>query len=91
MTLLAQHGWGKSDKITTALSNGSISGLILSPRDETPENAAAVLASIAGHHPDAARLFDPLFHAGQIIPANDGKLPDYDYYRPNLTRDICSR
>ena len=59
MTLLAQHGWGKSDKITTALSNGSISGLILSPRDETPENAAAVLASIAGHHPDAARLFDP--------------------------------
>jgi hypothetical protein len=27
-----------------------------------------------------------LFHAGQIVPANDGKLPDYAYYRPNLTR-----
>ncbi|MEQ9617084.1 MAG: hypothetical protein RLN60_03520 [Phycisphaerales bacterium] len=86
MTLLAQHGWGKSDKITTALGSCSISGLILSPRDETPENAAAVLASIAEDHPDSTRLFDPLFHAGQIIPANDGKLPDYDYYRPNLTR-----
>lgn len=86
MTLLAQHGWGKSDKITTALGNGSIGGLILSPRDETPENAATVLASIAADHPNATRLFDPLFHAGQIIPANDGKLPEYGYYRPNLTR-----
>ncbi|QKK09393.1 MAG: hypothetical protein HND58_15325 [Planctomycetota bacterium] len=86
MTLLAQHGWGKTLKITKALGSGSIGGLILSPRDETPENAAAVLESIAGDHPDATRLFDPLFHAGQVVPANVGKLPDYSYYRPNLAR-----
>lgn len=86
MTLLAQHGWGKADKITIALSSGSINGLILSPRDETPQNAAHLLASIGSDHPDSTRLFDPLFHAGQVIPANDGKLPEYDYYRPNLTR-----
>lgn len=86
MTLLAQHGWGKSDKITTALGTGSINGLILSPRDETPANAAALLSSIAQDYPDAIRLFDPLFHAGQVTPASDGKLPDYSYYRPNLTR-----
>lgn len=86
MTLLAQHGWGKSDKITAALNDQSISGLIVSPRDETPENAALLIESIASDHPDSTRLFDPLFHAGMITPANDGKLSEYDYYKPNLTR-----
>jgi hypothetical protein len=86
MTLLAQHGWGKSDKITTSLDKESISGLIVSPRDETPDNARALISSVATDHPDSTRLFDPLFHVGLIIPAKDGKLPDYDYYKPNLTR-----
>lgn len=86
MTLLAQHGWGKASKITTAMGNASIKGLILSPRDETPENAAALLSSVAADHPTSIRLFDPQFHVGLITPANDGKLPDYDYYKPNLTR-----
>lgn len=86
MTLLAQHGWGKSDKITTALDDESISGLIVSPRDETPENATSLIKSIASDYPDSTRLFDPLFHAGMITPANDGKLPEYHYYKPNLTR-----
>lgn len=86
MTLLAQHGWGKSEKIDTALDDGSINGLIVSPRDETPENATKLIASIASDYPDSMRLFDPLFHAGMISPAKDGKLPAYDYYKPNLTR-----
>ena len=86
MTLLAQHGWGKSDKITAALAEELISGLIVSPRDETPDAAKSLIASIADDHPDAIRLFDPLFHVGMIQVANDGKLPDYDYYRPSLTR-----
>jgi len=86
MTLLAQHGWGKGDKITKALNDASVSGLIVSPRDETPDNARALISSVASHHPDSTRLFDPLFHAGYIIPTNDGKLPEYEYYRPNLTR-----
>lgn len=85
MTLLAQHGWGKSNKIKTALGDHSIGGLIVSPRDETPENATSLIKSIASDYPDSTRLFDPLFHAGLVTPANDGKLPDYDYYRPNLT------
>ncbi|MCZ6652292.1 MAG: hypothetical protein O7D91_04615 [Planctomycetota bacterium] len=86
MTLLAQHGWGKSDKIETALHEKSVSGLIVSPRDETPDNAQSLISSIASDYHDSVRLFDPLFHAGMITPANAGKLPDYDYYRPNLTR-----
>lgn len=86
MTLLAQHGWGKAEKIATALSNDSISGLIVSPRDETPENTAALFSVVAASHPKATRLFDPQFHVGLITPANDGKLPEYDYYKPNMTR-----
>ena len=85
MTLLAQHGWGKSDKIVTALNKDLISGLIVSPRDETPDTAKSLIASIASEYPDSVRLFDPLFHAGMITSANDGKLPDYGYYKPNLT------
>jgi len=86
MTLLAQHGWGKSDKITAALNDESISGLIVSPRDETPGNAKSLIESIASDHPSSTRLFDPLFHAGMITSANDGKLSEYDYYKANLTR-----
>ena len=86
MTLLAQHGWGKSDKIETGLNEGSIKGLIVSPRDETPANAESLITSIAEDFPDSVRLFDPLFHAGMVTPANDGKLSDYNYYRPNLAR-----
>ena len=85
MTLLAQHGWGKSDKIETGLREESIRGLIVSPRDETPDNAESLIASTATNFPDSVRLFDPLFHAGMVTPANDGKLPDYSYYRPNLS------
>lgn len=86
MSLLAQHGWGKSTKIETALKEGSINGLILSPRDATPDKAASWIESIARNYGNSVRLFDPLFHAGMITPASDGKLPDYGYYRPNLTR-----
>jgi len=86
MTLLAQHGWGKAGKITTALNDDSVSGLIVSPRDETPENAHTLISSVARDHRESTRLFDPLFHAGLIPGANDGKLPEYEYYRPNLSR-----
>lgn len=86
MTLLAQHGWGKSDKIDTGFGDGSINGLVVSPRDETPDNAADLIAKIADEQSGSVRFFDPQFHAGMVTPANDGKLPEYDYYLPNLTR-----
>lgn len=85
MTVLAQHGWGKSDKIETALTAGSIQGVIMSPRDETPANLASFLSNIRADHPSAERLADPLFHIGTVWPVHDIRLPLYPHYRRHLT------
>ena len=82
MTILAQHGWGKSDKIQRGINDGSIQGVIMSPRDESPANLTAFLSGMPTH---IERMVDPQFHVGIISPARDGKLPDYDHYRPHLS------
>ena len=83
MTILAQHGWGKSDKIQRGISDGSIQGVIMSPRDESPANLESFLSSMPTH---IERMVDPQFHVGILSPARDGKLPDYDHYRPNFSQ-----
>ena len=85
MTILAQHGWGKSDKIERGINDGSINGVIMSPRDETPANLARFLADIADNNPNVERLVDPQLYAGAILPVRDGKLEQYNHYRQGLT------
>ena len=46
MSLLAQHGYGKGSKIDLALQQGSVDGLVMSPRDESPANLAAYLERV---------------------------------------------
>ena len=82
--LLAQHGWGKSDKIDQGINEGSIGGLILSPRDESPVNLAAYLTHIRAEYPDSERLVDPQFYVGTIWPVRDGRLEEYAHYRRHL-------
>ena len=82
MTILAQHGWGKSNKIERGIANGSIHGVIMSPRDESPANLASFLSTI---HTDVERLVDPQLYVGTIWPVRDGNLRDYPHYRQNLT------
>ena len=38
MGLYVQHAYGKSDKITNGIKDNNISGIILSPKAETPSN-----------------------------------------------------
>ena len=85
MTILAQHGWGKTNKIERGLSDGSIHGVIMSPRDEKCTNLASFLTDIAASHPGVERLVDPQLYAGMIWPVRDGRLTDYPYYRQHLT------
>ena len=85
MTVLAQHGWGKSDKIERGLSDGSIAGVIMSPRDESPTNLATFLSSLQVSHPNAERLVDPQLYAATIWPVRDGKLQNYPHYSRHLT------
>ena len=85
MTILAQHGWGKTNKIERGIGYGSIEGIIMGPRDETPTNLASFLTSIATSHSNVERLVDPQLHAGTIWPVRDGRLEDYPHYRRRLT------
>lgn len=85
MTVLAQHGWGKSDKIERGISDGSLRGVIMSPRDEAPSRLSSFLLDIQASYPNTERLADPQFYVGNIWPVRDGRLTEYPHYRPHLT------
>ena len=85
MTILVQHGWGKSNKIERGMANGSIQGVIMSPRDELSDNLASFLSTTLDSYPNTERLVDPQLYAGTIWPVRDGKLPNYAHYRQRLT------
>ena len=84
MSILAQHGWGKTDKIQKGIQDGSIQGVIASPRDEIPDNLRRFLTAMASDHPETKRFVDPQFHIGMLPSPNDGKLGKYDHYHRGL-------
>src|ERR1700682_5377630 len=91
MSLYAQHGWGKSDKIERAIAAGSLTGVIMSPRDETPTNLSSYAAKLRTEFGRNLKIyFDPQFYATTIPYARDGRLADYSYYKPGLSRSNFS-
>lgn len=88
MMLYAQHGWGKSDKISRGLDTGDLSGVILSPKDELPTTLEATIRALAYDYPDTQLLIDPQFYQSTIMPSKEGYLPKYAdcYYYSNLSR-----
>ena len=92
MSLLAQHGWGKGEKIERALSSQDITGVILSPHDERRAEMTRYIAELvqSTHHPLV--MIDPQVHVSLLQGANEGKLPEYPYYHRNLSlRDFSAR
>ena len=59
MGLLAQHAYGKSQKIEIGLSNNSLSGIILSPKAEMPERMEEYIAEMQARNVEM--YFDPQF------------------------------
>lgn len=86
MTIYAQEGWGKSDKIDRGIEAGSISGVIWSPRDEDPRSLPQTILECRSAHPGAMMLFDPQFYATTVTNPRVGRLPDYPYYQDGLSR-----
>lgn len=86
MSIYAQHGYGKSDKINRGIENGNIEGIILSPKDENPENMKHFINTIRNDYKDIEMLFDPQFYVSTLIPAREGYLLKYDYYKSSLIR-----
>ena len=84
MTIFAQHGWGKSDKIEQGISNGLIEGVIMSPRDEVPETLSSYLSTIRRAHPNVELFVDPQFYVGSIGVLRDSKIDLYPHFRPDL-------
>lgn len=92
MRLFAQHGWGKTDKIDRGLETGHIDGVIIGPHDEDPDNLPTFVNQIAELPGDPDVMVDPQTYVSLLPNANEGKLPLYDYYHPNLSlRDFSPR
>lgn len=87
MSLLAQHGYGKANKIDRALLSHDISGVILSPKAESLEKLKGFSSDLREKYPNAKIYFDPQFYiCGMQGDITAGKLIEYPYYSAGLTR-----
>lgn len=84
MSVLAQHGYGKSDKIERALAANLLNGVILSPKDETPERLEEFVNAIAGRFGRSVLFIDPQFYVSTITSPRVGRLDQYEYFRSEL-------
>lgn len=82
MALFAQHGHGKADRLSLALDDKSLDGIIFGARNELPENMKECISSFKGR---GEILFDPQFYVSTFAPPNDRFLPEYGYYKAGLT------
>ncbi|WP_301171080.1 hypothetical protein [Brevibacillus nitrificans] len=77
MTLFAQHGYGKSTKIERGIQQGLLSGVILSPKDESEPNLRSYVQSLRSDFPHIEVMLDPQFYHVPIPNANVRNLPSY--------------
>ncbi len=85
MALYIQHGHGKSDKIETALDDGTIGGVIFGARNEKPDRLEAYVNKIRENFDGCELLLDPQFYVSTLNPPNDRYLPEYPYYSESRT------
>jgi hypothetical protein len=86
MSILIQHGYGKSDKITRALDANYVNGVILNPSDELPDNLDAFIQDLTTNYKPTYAMLDSMFYLSNISPIADKKLPRYPFYKANLDR-----
>ena len=83
MSVLAQCGYGRGEKVTKGISSRCIAGAILSPRDESRERLETFCSELAVLPETPDILFDPQFYAATLRTPRDGNLSDYPYYANN--------
>jgi len=91
MKLYAQLGWGDRDKTSQALAEHLIDGVLLSPRDISPEKIGAKIETIKEASNNADVLLDPQFYATFIAggeAARAGKLPEWNHFRTTRKSDL---
>jgi len=83
MSILAQCGYGRSEKIEHGLDESVIQGVIMSPRDERRDRLELSIQDWGSRYPNASVMFDPQFYAANLNNPRDGHLSEFDYYNNN--------
>ena len=78
--LLAQAGYGRGQKVHSALDEELIGGVILSPKDERRERLEECVSELRHDHRDSWIMMDPQFYVTTVSVPRDGRLPEYEYY-----------
>ncbi len=91
MKLYAQQGYGDGEKTARGLSEQLVDGVILSPRDVSPERVEDRIQSFLGARREADILLDPQFYATFLAShesARTGKLPEWSHFRTYRKSDL---
>lgn len=83
MSILAQCGYGRGEKIEKGLNEGVIQGVIMSPRDERRDRLEQAVNDWGNSYQNAVVMFDPQFYAANLNNPRDGHLSEFDYYANN--------
>lgn len=83
MSILAQCGFGRGEKIEKGWDEGIIQGVIMSPRDERRGRLEQTIQDWGNDYPNALVMFDPQFYAANLNNPRDGHLSEFDYYANN--------
>lgn len=83
MSILAQSGYGRGNKIEQGLADNVIQGVIMSPRDERRDRLEQAINDWVSTYPNALVMFDPQFYAATLNTPRDGHLSEFDYYYNN--------
>jgi hypothetical protein len=78
--LLAQVGYGRGSKVHEGLDEGTVTGAILSPKDEGRDRLEQCVIDLRSSYSDSVVMIDPQFYVTTLNTPRDGHLPEYDYY-----------
>lgn len=91
MKILAQCGYGPSDKLTRGLNEKYINGVIFSPRYLKPEKLKEFVSELKGHN--RTLLLDPEFFATGYLRQNTarlGMLEEWDCFQSHKRSGLIS-
>lgn len=93
MAVLAQHGAQKGSKLHRGLETNAISGVILSPKSETPDGLRSTVIDLSERFSSPLLLVDPQFYLNMLPRLEPGKFDRYAdslYFHPVTRRDLSS-
>lgn len=90
--ILAQFGYGPSDRVEIGLDDGGVKGVILNASNIKPEQILPYCQSLKETSSETVLFFDPEYYVNLVQEADKfGKLGDYPYFHHPMTiSDLAS-